>query len=153
MAGNSETEATTLTRNATAQPVPRTTLTALIEAQMRATPDAPALVFGDTRLSYAELDTLSAALARRLASRGIGPGAVVGVALPRSVALIVALLGVLRAGAAYVPLDPDYLYRSCKYVDKTYRLFEKHFEVSIKLMPLDWWNNYWESIPIEEDVK
>ncbi len=52
-----------------------------------------------------------------------------------------------------VPLDPDYLYRSCKYVDKTYRLFEKHFEVSIKLMPLDWWNNYWESIPIEEDVK
>lgn len=52
-----------------------------------------------------------------------------------------------------VPLDPDYLYRSCKYVDKTYRLFEKHFGVSIKLMPLDWWNNYWESIPIEEDVK
>ncbi|EEX12200.1 enterobactin synthetase component F [Citreicella sp. SE45] len=102
-----ETEATTLARNATAHPVPRTTLTALIEAQMRATPDAPALVFGDTRLSYAELDTLSAALARRLASRGIGPGAVVGVALPRSVALIVALLGVLRAGAAYVPFDPE----------------------------------------------
>ncbi|SDE84490.1 amino acid adenylation domain-containing protein [Salipiger thiooxidans] len=102
-----ETEATTLARNATTHPVPRTTLTALIEAQMRATPDAPALVFGDTRLSYAELDTLSAALARRLASRGIGPGAVVGVALPRSVALIVALLGVLRAGAAYVPLDPE----------------------------------------------
>ncbi|MHA7868111.1 MAG: non-ribosomal peptide synthetase [Salipiger thiooxidans] len=102
-----ETEAAMLTRNATAHPVPRTTLTALIDAQMRATPDAPALVFGDTLLSYAELDSLSAALARRLASRGIGPGAVVGVALPRSVALIVALLGVLRAGAAYVPLDPE----------------------------------------------
>ncbi|MBR9839313.1 MAG: amino acid adenylation domain-containing protein [Rhodobacteraceae bacterium] len=102
-----ETEAAMLTRNATAHPVPRTTLTALIEAQMRATPEAPALVFGDTLLSYAELDTLCAALARRLAGRGIGPGAVVGVALPRSVALIVALLGVLRAGAAYVPLDPE----------------------------------------------
>ncbi|WP_263620433.1 amino acid adenylation domain-containing protein [Salipiger thiooxidans] len=102
-----ETEAAMLARNATAHPVPRTTLTALIEAQMRATPDAPALVFGDTLLSYAELDSLSAALARQIASRCIGPGAVVGVALPRSVALIVALMGVLRAGAAYVPLDPE----------------------------------------------
>jgi hypothetical protein len=43
------------------------------------------------------------------------------------------------------------LYRSCKYVDKTFRLFEKHFQVCIKQSPLEWWATYWESIPSEED--
>lgn len=101
-------EATAIrTRNATAHPVPETTLTALIEAQMRATPGAPALVFGTETLDYAALDRRSAAVASGLAARGIGPGSLVGVALPRSIDLIVALLGVLRAGAAYVPFDPD----------------------------------------------
>lgn len=101
-------EATAIrTRNATAHPVPETTLTALIEAQMRATPGAPALVFGAETLDYAALDRRSAAVAAGLAARGIGPGSLVGVALPRSVDLIVALLGVLRAGAAYVPFDPE----------------------------------------------
>lgn len=43
-----------------------------------------------------------------------------------------------------VPLDVDYLYRSCKYVNKTYRLFETHFDVLLEINPLDWWRNYWE---------
>ncbi|SFG94664.1 enterobactin synthetase component F [Palleronia marisminoris] len=94
-------------RNATAHPVPETTLTALIEAGMRANPEAAALIFGDVTLSHARLDAETLALARRLAALGIGPGDTVAVALPRSVDLIVALVGILRAGAAYVPLDPE----------------------------------------------
>ncbi|WP_226941665.1 non-ribosomal peptide synthetase [Pseudooceanicola spongiae] len=96
-----------VTRNATGHSVPETTLVALTRAQIAATPEAEALVFGAERLTYAELDRRSDTLARHLAGQGIGPGDVVAVALPRSVALIVALQGVIRAGAAYVPLDPE----------------------------------------------
>ncbi|NMO90448.1 non-ribosomal peptide synthetase [Actinomycetospora sp. TBRC 11914] len=86
-----------------------TTLTAMLEAGLAAAPDAVAVVTptGET-LTRGELDGRSAALAAGLAARGIGRGDVVGVALPRSAELIVALVGVLRAGAAYLPLDPDY---------------------------------------------
>ncbi|SFA90666.1 enterobactin synthetase component F [Poseidonocella pacifica] len=94
-------------RNATAHPVPETTLSALIEAQMKRSPDAVALRFKGEALSYAELNRRSAALAGHLAARGIGPEDRVAVALPRSMELLVALVGVLRAGAAYVPLDPE----------------------------------------------
>ena len=93
--------------NATDHPLPEATLTDLICAQMRATPDAPAVVFGGTTLSYAELDRRSAALAAALHAQGAGPGKVVATALPRSEHLAVALLATLRAGAAYVPLDPE----------------------------------------------
>ncbi|MDR5651061.1 amino acid adenylation domain-containing protein [Ruixingdingia sedimenti] len=93
--------------NATAHPLPDTTLDALIAAQMRATPDAAAVVFGDTTLSYAELDRRTAALAAALRARGAGPGRIVAVALPRSEHLAVALVATLRAGAAFVPLDPE----------------------------------------------
>ncbi len=94
--------------NATTHPVPDTTLTALIEARIKASPDAPALTFGDETLSFAELDRRSAALAGRLAALGTGPGGIVAVALDRSLDLPVALLAILRAGAAYLPLDPDH---------------------------------------------
>ncbi|ANT61953.1 non-ribosomal peptide synthetase [Salipiger sp. CCB-MM3] len=93
--------------NASDHPLPETTLTELITAQMAATPEAPAVVFEDRTLSYAELDRRSAALAAALRARGAGPGKVVGVALPRSEHLAVALVAILRAGAAYVPLDPE----------------------------------------------
>lgn len=93
---------------AAVHPVPDTTLTALIEAQMRATPDAPALVFGNVTLSYADLDRRSAALAGRLAELGAGPETIVAVALDRSLELSVALVAILRAGAAYLPFDPDH---------------------------------------------
>src|SRR5699024_2264034 len=71
--------------NATAHAVPATTLTALLETTMQRHPEAEALVFGDTHLTYAELDRRSAALAAALHERGIGSESVVGIALRRSV--------------------------------------------------------------------
>lgn len=91
--------------NETAHPVPDTTLVALIERSMAARPEAEALVFEGRSMTYGELDRRSAALAAALAARGIGPGDFVAVALERSFELIVALLGVIRSGAAYLPLD------------------------------------------------
>ncbi|MFI6254232.1 amino acid adenylation domain-containing protein, partial [Streptomyces sp. NPDC051016] len=94
--------------NATAHPVPPTTLPELFRAQVARTPDATALVFEEQRLSYAELDARVEHTARVLAGLGAGPERTVAVALPRSVDLVVALLAAHRAGAAYLPLDPDY---------------------------------------------
>ncbi|MEU7996522.1 amino acid adenylation domain-containing protein [Micromonospora sp. NPDC049060] len=74
----------------------------------RATPDAPAVSYGDDRLTYAQLDARAGRIAAALRARGCGPGTRVGVCLERSVDLVAALLGVLRAGAAYVPIDPAY---------------------------------------------
>jgi len=101
-----ETHRFTVAVNDTAHPVPDTALAALIEAAMRARPEADALRFEGEALSYGELDRRSAALAATLSARGIGPGDLVAVSLDRSPELVVALLGTLRAGAAYLPLDP-----------------------------------------------
>ncbi|MFF0408832.1 amino acid adenylation domain-containing protein, partial [Kitasatospora sp. NPDC004745] len=84
------------------------TLVSLFEAQAAARPDAPAVTMGGTVLSYRELDLRATGLARRLAARGVRRGDLVGVALHRSPDLVVALLGVQKAGAGYLPLDPDY---------------------------------------------
>ncbi len=94
--------------NATAHPVPETTLAELIERAMAATPDAEALRFEGESLSYARLDARTAALARALRARGVGAESIVAVVLPRSLELVVALLAVLRAGGAYLPLDLDH---------------------------------------------
>ncbi|WP_406006001.1 non-ribosomal peptide synthase/polyketide synthase [Streptomyces sp. NBC_00637] len=94
--------------NATTHPVPSTTLPALFAAQAARTPNATALVFEGRRLTYAELDARVERTARVLAGLGAGPERTVAVALPRSPDLVVALLAVHRAGAAYLPLDPDY---------------------------------------------
>ncbi|WP_053198953.1 non-ribosomal peptide synthetase [Streptomyces viridochromogenes] len=72
------------------------------------TPDAVAVTDGDQNMTYAELELRASMVARRLRAAGVRPGALVGVALPRSADLVAALLGVLKAGAAYVPMDPDY---------------------------------------------
>ena len=94
-----------VTFNATSHPVPDTTLAALIEASLRATPDAPALRFSGATMDYATLDARSRALAEQLVAAGAGPGQIVAVALPRSFELVVALIAILRTGAAYLPLD------------------------------------------------
>ncbi|OPB07655.1 hypothetical protein BFW92_16300 [Pseudomonas fluorescens] len=80
----------------------------LIDRQVRATPDALALVYGDTRLSYAELDARANQLGHWLQSQGVGPDVPVAVSAERSVELVVALLGVIKAGGAYLPLDPEH---------------------------------------------
>ncbi|MBW8480960.1 non-ribosomal peptide synthetase [Actinomadura parmotrematis] len=102
-----ERDAITGAWNATARDVPAGTLTDRLEAQAAATPDAVAVLFEDATLTYAELHARADALAAELRARGAGPGAIVGVALPRSLDLMVALVAVLKAGAAYLPLDPE----------------------------------------------
>ncbi|MBV6697676.1 non-ribosomal peptide synthase/polyketide synthase [Kitasatospora aureofaciens] len=88
--------------------LPAATLPALFEAQVRATPDAPALVAGDRTLTYAELNARANRCAHALIARGAGPERLVGLALPRSVEQVVAVLAVAKAGAAYLPVDPEY---------------------------------------------
>ena len=80
----------------------------LFREQTEATPARTALIAGDNTLTYEELNDLSNRLSRRLASEGIGPDSQVAVLLPRSLEMPVAVLGVLKAGAAYVPIDPRY---------------------------------------------
>ncbi|MBN5061025.1 enterobactin synthase subunit F [Stenotrophomonas maltophilia] len=91
--------------NATAHALPETTLVELLQQGMDRDPHAPALVFGDTTLDYATLEARSFALAAQLRAMDVGPDSVVAVALPRSLELVIALVAVLRAGAAYLPLD------------------------------------------------
>jgi non-ribosomal peptide synthetase component F len=75
-------------------------------ARMR--PDAPAVVFGDQELTYSNLDEKATILAKYLLGQGIKPESVVGVCLEKSPEVIVSLLGILKAGAVYLPLDPAY---------------------------------------------
>ncbi len=76
--------------------------------QARRTPDARALVFAGQTLSYAQLEQASRSLALALLEQGVTPESLVGVALQRGPELVVALLAILRAGAAYVPMDPEF---------------------------------------------
>jgi amino acid adenylation domain-containing protein len=80
----------------------------LFEAQAGRTPDAPAVTFGGESLTYRELDERADRLARRLAGLGVGPDARVGLCLERGPGAMAALLGILKAGGACVPLDPSY---------------------------------------------
>ncbi|WP_086661474.1 non-ribosomal peptide synthetase [Lentzea kentuckyensis] len=87
---------------------PDVTVHHLVEQQVRRSPAATALVSGDRRLSYRELNEWANRLAHHLRTRGVVPESVVAVHLDRSVELVVALLAVLKAGGAYLPLDPDH---------------------------------------------
>jgi non-ribosomal peptide synthetase component F len=95
--------------NATSAPYPADrTVHALFSEQARRTPAAIALVAGEWTLDYATLDRNGDALARRLRDSGIAPRSRVGICAGRSIEGVVAMLGVLKAGCAYVPLDPDH---------------------------------------------
>nr|WBO76218.1 amino acid adenylation domain-containing protein [Streptomyces sp. SBE_14.2] len=94
--------------NTTDRDTPALTLPRMIEAQAARTPDAVALVHEGQSLTYADLNARANRMARLLASTGVGPEETVALFLPRSVELLVGLLGVVKAGAAYLPLDPDY---------------------------------------------
>ncbi|WKX71564.1 non-ribosomal peptide synthetase [Streptomyces sp. XD-27] len=94
--------------NDTAAPTPDVTITGLVEAQAARTPDEVAVVADGASLTYREVTARADRLARELAGRGVGPESVVAVSLPRSADLVVALLAVLKAGGAYLPVDPRY---------------------------------------------
>ncbi len=94
--------------NATGHDLPPSTYPELFEAQVRRTPDAPAIIFDGGVLSFAELEAWANRLARQLVTLGVGPEQVVGQALGRSVYSILSSLAVMKAGAAYLPVDPDY---------------------------------------------
>ncbi|HEX8903564.1 MAG TPA: amino acid adenylation domain-containing protein, partial [Longimicrobiaceae bacterium] len=95
--------------NRTERPFPRgATLHKRFDAWVRERPEADALVWGDLRLSYAEVAAHANRLARHLRAQGVGPESRVGVLLERGPELIVSLLGIIKAGGCYVPLDPGY---------------------------------------------
>ncbi|MFF8805416.1 amino acid adenylation domain-containing protein [Streptomyces omiyaensis] len=93
---------------ATGRAIPPGTVVDAFAARVREHPGAVALVAGAEELTYAALDARVDRLARLLAARGVGPERFVGIALPRGTELVVALLAVLRAGGAYLPLDLEY---------------------------------------------
>jgi amino acid adenylation domain-containing protein len=97
----------------------QSTLPALIETQAARTPDDTALLFQDQELTYAELNGRANRLAHLLIGLGAGPESLIGIALERTPELVIALLAVLKAGAAYVPLDPKYPHArlSCMFAD------------------------------------
>ncbi|MDF7799395.1 amino acid adenylation domain-containing protein [Pontiellaceae bacterium B1224] len=84
------------------------TVTGWVAQGIAATHDEKALIFGGVSLTYSELDALSSRIANYLISEGVEKGDAVGICLNRSVELVATLLGILKAGAAYVPLDPAY---------------------------------------------
>jgi amino acid adenylation domain-containing protein/non-ribosomal peptide synthase protein (TIGR01720 family) len=94
--------------NDTAHPLSEATLPTLFEQQVSRTPEAVALVSNDASLTYDALNQRANRLAHQLIERGIGPESIVALALPRSLETVIALLAILKAGAAYLPLDPDY---------------------------------------------
>ncbi|MCD9140974.1 amino acid adenylation domain-containing protein [Streptomyces albireticuli] len=107
--GTEETRRATASWNATAAGLPLgTAVHRMVTRQARLRPDAPAVTCAGRTLGYGELDRLSSAFAGRLRGRGVGPGHRVGVYLDRSADLVVVLLGIMKSGAAYVPLDPLY---------------------------------------------
>ncbi|NUP47729.1 MAG: amino acid adenylation domain-containing protein, partial [Catenulispora sp.] len=94
--------------NATGRAVPETHLAALFQEQAAATPDAPALTSRGRTWTYAELNARANRMAWLLIAAGAGPEDRVGVHLPRSLDAVAAMLAAAKAGAAYVPIDPEY---------------------------------------------
>ncbi|NRR33611.1 amino acid adenylation domain-containing protein [Oxalobacteraceae bacterium] len=113
------------------------TLQQRIEAQARLRPDAIALVCGEQRLSYAELNVRANRLSHYLIASGVGAEQRVGVGFTRTPDMLVALLAVLKAGAAYVPLDPDYPRERLSYMaeDSAIALLLTHSAVDAAALP------------------
>lgn len=94
--------------NDTAREVPAVAVHELFEEQARRSPEATAVAFEDEEVSYARLNARADDLARTLRALGVGPEQLVALAVPRSVEMVASMLAVLKTGAAYLPIDPDY---------------------------------------------
>ncbi|KAA0021323.1 non-ribosomal peptide synthetase [Antrihabitans cavernicola] len=112
----SERERILETWNATDAQVPATTLADMFAEQAVRTPDSTALVFGAESMTYAELDRRSNKMARLLIDAGVGPEAIVGLAIRRSFDLLVGMYATVKAGGAYLPIDPDHPAERTEYV-------------------------------------
>jgi len=109
MLSAAETHDLLVARNASARTLPTPSLLhSVIEAQVDRGPDRVAVSSGDRSLTYAQLDTRANRLAHKLLGLKLGPNALVGVSLERDTDLVVALLGIHKAGGAYLPLDPEF---------------------------------------------
>ncbi|MBY6366097.1 non-ribosomal peptide synthetase [Rhodococcoides corynebacterioides] len=102
-----ELETVVETFNDTATDVAPDTLWDAVARRVAATPDAPALTFGTTTLTYAETADRAGRVAAALRRRGVVPGDLVALSMPRSLELVLGMYGILHAGAAYLPLDPE----------------------------------------------
>jgi amino acid adenylation domain-containing protein len=113
----------------------------MIERQVKASPDSPAVSFEGRVLSYSELNRSANQLANYLVGQGVGVGAIelVGVSTERSIEMVVALLGILKVGAAYVPLDPAFPQSRLDYMveDSGMRVLVTHrgLEQNLKVRP------------------
>lgn len=135
--------------NRTTTPYPRdSSMQERFEHWAARRPGAPAVIQGDREVSYHELNRLANGLARALRAEGVGPGASVGVCVPRSPEMLVALLGILKCGATFVPLDrewPDERFRhvvadaGCRWVlsDQPEQIAERFDGVEARLLLLD----------------
>ena len=94
--------------NGSSEEIPHKCLPALLEERVRQYPHNIALVYEDTSLTYEELNKKANQLAHLLIAKGVGPEQFVALAMPRSLEMVVGLLAILKAGAAYLPLDPEY---------------------------------------------
>lgn len=94
--------------NATAAELPAMTVTQMFESHAARSPRSIAVSFRDEKLTYGDLDAMANRFAHRLRSHGVGPEMVVGLHMPRGLPVMMAILAVFKAGAAYLPLDPEY---------------------------------------------
>ncbi|HEX6052782.1 MAG TPA: amino acid adenylation domain-containing protein [Gemmatimonadaceae bacterium] len=115
------------------------TLAALVEAQVERTPDAPAVTHGEATITYHELNARANRLARELRRQGAAPDTLVGLAVERSIDMMVALLAIIKTGAAYVPLDPMFPRDRLAYMveDSGLRLLVTQASVRESLPPFD----------------
>lgn len=102
--------------NATSCPVSQLTVVDMFVSQAAQTPNAPAVVCGKQRLSYQELDRYADMLSNQLLERGVSAESRIGLCVERSIEMVAGILGILKSGAAYVPLDPEYPLERLRYI-------------------------------------
>ncbi|HLU89146.1 MAG TPA: amino acid adenylation domain-containing protein, partial [Cyclobacteriaceae bacterium] len=140
MLGATEEQRLLHTYNDTSGPYPKDkTVIDFFEERVKLAPDDPAVVFEEKKISYQELDGRANQLAHLLRSKGVSNGTPVLIGLERSVEMIVGLLGILKAGGSYVPIDPDYPLERIKYMreDSGAQWMVSSQSSQSKMQPLD----------------